>query len=203
MPSPIGHSLAGLAAAWGADLVPGDRRWRTGPPGSSFYVCAGGTLTLACVVLACAADVDLLWGSHREYTHSVGAVIVTAVCAAIVARRAKLPALRVTLMCAGAYATHVVTDWLGGDAKPPYGIRALWPFDDGWYISPVAVFLGTQRFYVTLEQFLVVNTLALMQEIGFLVPIVVALWVLRVKAFAGQSAEPRPPSHVAPRTTNR
>jgi len=30
MPSPIGHALAGLTAAWIADLVPGDRDWRTG-----------------------------------------------------------------------------------------------------------------------------------------------------------------------------
>src|SRR5204863_1988470 len=151
MPSPIGHSLAGLAAAWAADLVPGDRAWRV-RSGSSIYGRAGGGLTLACVALGCGADVDLLWGSHREYTHSIGAVIVVAIGAAFVAAKAKLPVLRVTLMCAGAYATHVLTDWLGGDAKPPYGIRALWPFDDGWYISPVIVFKGTQRFYQTLGE---------------------------------------------------
>ena len=195
MPSPIGHSLAGLAAAWSADLVPGDRAWRVGRSAeasrSSIYVRAGGTLTLACVALGCAADIDLLWGSHREYTHSVGAVIVTAICAAIVARRAKLPVVRVTLMCAAAYATHVLTDWLGGDAKPPYGIRALWPFDDGWYISPVIVFKGTQRFYQTLGEAIRVNAAALAGEVLILVPIVVALWLLREKAFAGLPAQTR------------
>ena len=189
MPSPIGHSLAGLAAAWTADLAPGDRAFRTGPPASSAYVRAGGTLTLACVALGCAADIDLLWGSHREYTHSVGAVIVTAICAAIVAVKTKQPVLRVTLMCAAAYATHVLTDWLGGDAKPPYGIRALWPFDDGWYISPVIVFKGTQRFYQTLGEAVRVNAVALVGEILILVPIVVVLWLVRVKALAGLSAQ--------------
>jgi membrane-bound metal-dependent hydrolase YbcI (DUF457 family) len=148
----------------------------------SLYARAGGGLTLACVVLGCAADIDLLWGSHREYTHSVGFVIATAIVAAIVAARLKLPVIRVSLTCAAAYATHVLIDWLGGDAKPPYGIRALWPFDGGWYISPVTVFLGTQRFYVTLEQFLVVNTLALLNEIGILVPIAWLLWILRARA---------------------
>jgi membrane-bound metal-dependent hydrolase YbcI (DUF457 family) len=166
--------------------VPGDRAWRAGRSGnasrsSSLYVRAGGTLTLVCVALGCAADIDLLWGSHREYTHSVGAVIVTAICVAIVAYRSKLPALRVTLMCAGAYATHVVTDWLGGDARPPYGIRALWPFDDGWYISPVIVFKGTQRFYQTLGEAVRVNAAALAGEVLIFAPIVVALWLLRVR----------------------
>ena len=200
MPSPIGHSLAGLAAAWAADLVPGDRAWRVGSDAtrasrsgelSSIYERAGGTLTLACVVLGCAADIDLLWGSHREYTHSVGAVIVVAIGAAIVATRARLPVLRVTLMCAAAYATHVLTDWIGGDAKPPYGIRALWPFDDGWYISPVIVFKGTQRFYQTLGEAVRVNAVALMGEVLILVPIVVVLWRVRVRALAGLSAETR------------
>ena len=195
MPSPIGHGLAGLAAAWAADLVPGDRAWRTGRSAdssrSSIYSRAGGTLTVACVALGCAADIDLLWGSHREYTHSVGAVIITAICAAIVARRAKLPAVRVTIMCASAYATHVVTDWLGGDAKPPYGIRALWPFDDGWYISPVIVFKGTQRFYQTLGEAVRVNAAALAGEVLILVPIVVVLWLLREKAFSGLPAQTR------------
>ena len=200
MPSPIGHSLAGLAAAWTADLVPGDRAFRSAsgaaavasaPSRTSLYARAGGALTLACVALGCAADIDLLWGSHREYTHSVGAVIVTAICAAIVAARVRLPVVRVTLMCAGAYATHVLTDWLGGDAKPPYGIRALWPFDDGWYISPVIVFKGTQRFYQTLGEAVRVNAAALAGEVLILVPIVVVLWLLREKAFGRLPAEMR------------
>ena len=188
MPSPIGHSLAGLAAAWTADLVPGNRAWRVRSAAShtSLYVRAGGTLTLACVALGCAADIDLLWGSHREYTHGVGAVIIVAIGAAIVAARAKLPMLRVTLMCAAAAATHVLTDWLGGDAKPPYGIRALWPFDDGWYISPVIVFKGTQRFYETLGEAVRVNAAALAGEAAILLPIVVVLWLVRVRVFHGE-----------------
>jgi len=140
-------------------------------------------MTLACVVLGCAADIDLLWGSHREYTHSVGFVILVAIIAAVVAAKRKLPVLRVTLMCAAAYATHVLTDWLGGDAKPPYGIRVLWPFDDGWYISPVIVFKGTQRFYQTLGEAVRVNAAALAGEVLILLPIVVVLWLLRVRAF--------------------
>src|SRR5258707_15001054 len=107
MPSPIGHTLAGVATAWAADLVPGDRAWRTAPPTSSIYARAGGTLTLVCGALGAAADLDLLWGGHRAHTHSVGAVIFVALFGAAMGVNERRPGLRVTLMVAAAYASHI------------------------------------------------------------------------------------------------
>ena len=52
MASPIGHALAGVAVAWGVDLLPGNRAWRIAPPSASGYERAGKGLTLACAVLA-------------------------------------------------------------------------------------------------------------------------------------------------------
>ena len=54
MPSSVGHALAGAAAAWFADLVPGDRDWRTAPPTASWYRRAGNGLTLLCALLVVA-----------------------------------------------------------------------------------------------------------------------------------------------------
>src|SRR6185436_8710601 len=71
MPSPIGHALAGLAAAWAADLVPGDRVWRTAGERASFFRRAGDGLTLTCVGLGTAADLDHLFVAHRTVTHSI------------------------------------------------------------------------------------------------------------------------------------
>ena len=50
MPSPFGHSLAGLAVAWAADLLPGERAWRVAPATASWYRRAGNGLTVTCAV---------------------------------------------------------------------------------------------------------------------------------------------------------
>src|SRR5712691_13271817 len=119
MPSPIGHALAGLAAVWIADLVPGDRAWRTAPASASWYKRAGNGLTLACALLAAAPDLDFLLGAHRTATHSVAAVAFVTLFAAAMASRAGRPIARVAAMCAAAYATHLLLDWLGADTFPP------------------------------------------------------------------------------------
>jgi len=194
MPSPIAHSLAGVAAAWAADLVPGDRAWRTG---SSLYARAGGSLTLTCAGLGAAADLDLLWGGHRAHTHSVGAVIFVALFAAAMAVKAGLPVVRVSLMCAAAYATHILLDWLGADDFAPYGIRALWPFSDQWYISGLDWFRATQRFFMTRNEAIRANALAIAQELLIMGPIVVALWLVRVKALAGLASQLAGGDHAA------
>ncbi len=66
MPSPVGHALGGLAAAFVVDSLA--RR---------------PTLTLpllaASAVMAVAPDLDILAGSHRTYSHSVGAVAIVGV----------------------------------------------------------------------------------------------------------------------------
>src|SRR5687767_3588955 len=113
MPSPIGHALAGIAVAWGADLFPGNRAWRTGPETTSWYTRAGNGLTLTCAALAVAPDLDLLFrGSHRSVTHSFISIAAVAIVAILAAVRARLPVARVAWMCAGAWATHLLLDWL-------------------------------------------------------------------------------------------
>ncbi|HYM22592.1 MAG TPA: metal-dependent hydrolase [Vicinamibacterales bacterium] len=163
----------------------------------SSYERAGGALTLTCAGLGAAADLDLLWGSHRAHTHSIGAVIFVALFAAAMAVRAGLPVARVTLMCAAAYATHLLLDWLGADDFAPYGIRALWPFSDQWYISGLDWFRATQRFFMTRNEAIRSNALAIGQELLIMVPIVVALWLIRVKAFARLASEMARGDHAA------
>src|SRR5262245_55678989 len=143
MPTPIGHAMAGVAAAWIADLVPGARAWRTAPLSASWYERAGGALTVGCACLAILPDADLLWltlspRGHRTITHSIGAVILVGLVAAILsrtkmsdtsgtqvfdgvrpARHLPRPVVRFALMCAAAYSTHLLLDWLGVDNFPP------------------------------------------------------------------------------------
>lgn len=186
MASPIGHALAGIAVAWGADLVPGNRAWRIARPSASWYERAGNGLTLACAVLAGAPDLDLLFGRfHRTMTHSLVSVAVVAAVAGLVAARARLPGKRVAIMCAGAWATHLLIDWLSADQSTPRGMQLLWPFGDRWFISGWDIFVGSERHQLLSAATMRTNVEAIAREVAILMPIVIVLWLVRVKALAG------------------
>jgi membrane-bound metal-dependent hydrolase YbcI (DUF457 family) len=202
MPTPIGHALAGVAAAWIADLVPGDRVWRTAPASASWYERAGGALTLGCACLAILPDIDLVWlpwypRQHRTVTHGIGAVMLVGLFAAAMAINKHRPVARVALMCAAAYATHLLLDWLGVDDYPPRGIRLLWPFSDAWFISDLDVFRQTARRQLATATVIRLNLLAIARETAILLPILVALWLVRVKALAGLPTELARSDHAA------
>jgi len=198
MASPIGHALAGLAVAWGADLVPGNRAWRLAPPSASWYERAGNGLTLACAVLAAAPDLDLPFGRfHRTVTHSLVSVIAVAAVAGLAATRARLPVRRVVIMCAAAWATHLLVDWLSADQSTPRGIQLLWPFDGRWFISGWDIFLGSERRELFSPPTLRRNVEAVAQEVAILTPIVIVLWLIRVKALAGLSSKAARGDHPA------
>ena len=185
MPSPIGHALAGIAAAWSADLIPGDRARRTAPPASPWYRRAGDGLTLLCAGLAAAPDLDLAFAAHRTMTHSFVAVAFVGLLAAAVAANGRRPVTRIALMCAAAYGSHLLLDWLGTDNYPPRGIQLMWPFSREWYISDLDVFRQTARLRIFTHGPMMTNLRAVLQEIAILGPIVAALWLVRVKALAG------------------
>lgn len=189
MPSPIGHALAGLAAAWTADLLPGRRAWRTAPASASWYRRAGSGLTLACAALGAAPDLDLLFVAHRTVTHSVSAAIFVGLFAGALAANAHRPVARVGLMCATAYATHLLLDWLGTDNYPPRGIQAFWPISQGWFVSGIDVFRQTARHEVWSSESMLKNIRAIVQEIVVLGPAMLALYLVRVKALAGLASQ--------------
>jgi len=190
MPSSVGHALAGVAAAWTADLVPGNRAWRTAAQDASWYRRAGGGLTLACLILPTLPDADLLFHTHRTYTHSVGAVAVVGLAAAAVAAAFRRQGvLRVALTCAAAYSTHLALDWLSVDTLPPYGLQAWWPFSNAWVISGWDVFAQTERRHFLSAATIWINAQAVVWEIAILAPLVLAVWLVRVKALARFAAQ--------------
>lgn len=170
MPSPIGHALAGAAVVLAGDAI--DRR-RSALP-----------FIATCAALAVVADFDLaLSGHHRSYTHSVTAVAFVFILAAAVTER--VTKWRVALICASAYATHLLLDWLGADAtRPPFGIQALWPFVDRFFVSGLNVFAETERRNPFSHATFVQNLWATTREVAILGPVVAALWLIRVKALA-------------------
>ena len=132
--------------AWAADLFPGNRTGRTAPPTASWYKRAGNGLTLTCAFLAVAPDLDLLLdGSHRQISHSLAAAGAAGLVAALAATATRRPVVRLALMCAIAWGTHLLLDWMSVDnLYAPFGIQLLWPVKR-WFISGWDVFPGTER----------------------------------------------------------
>jgi len=192
MPSPLGHALGGIAASWAADLLPGPRAWRTAGRNTSFFGRAGGALTLICAGLAASPDIDLFLSSHRTATHSVTALVIATIIAAVVTgwvtRRGGL-ATRVALTCGAAFGSHLLLDWLAIDATPPFGLQLLWPFSRVWFISGVNLFVQTERRNLFSYATIRTNLVAMAWETAILLPVLVVLWLVRVKALARFSAE--------------
>jgi membrane-bound metal-dependent hydrolase YbcI (DUF457 family) len=134
MSSPIGHALAGYAA--GVLVAGRDERAATFPANTRDRV-------ILFAGLACLPDVDFLFGAHSMYTHSIGAVLLVTIAAAVALRSS----WRIVAACVVAYASHLLLDWLGNDTSPPIGIMALWPFNSGYYQVPVPIFLPVSRRY--------------------------------------------------------
>jgi membrane-bound metal-dependent hydrolase YbcI (DUF457 family) len=212
MPSPVGHALAGVAAAWATDLLPGRRAWPAAAPTAPFFSRAGGALTLIAAALGAAPDLDLFLAQHRAVTHSVGAVAAVFIVAGVVTgqvtrkvRSSKLKvqskfkvesvesrsftAVRVAVICAAAYGSHLLLDWLAIDRRLPYGLQLLWPFSDRWYISGLDLFPQTERRNILSLAALRINLWAMSFETAVMLPILCLVWLIHVKTVTGLSAE--------------
>jgi inner membrane protein len=171
MPSPIGHALAGAAVALAADIAPPS--WR------SHVEVKTGVVILA--VLAALPDLDLIYPPmHRAFTHSVGSVLlITIIAAAVTGWVTGRRSIGFGVWCGLAWASHLLLDWLGVDPNPPFGIKAWWPFSDGWFIAGRAIFPGTERRYLFTVAALVTNSYAVAIEAAIVAPIVLVLWQVR------------------------
>jgi membrane-bound metal-dependent hydrolase YbcI (DUF457 family) len=169
MPSPVGHALGGFAIGWLAT-----RSSRLDRPILAAAIFAG---------LGVVPDVDVLVdGTHRLYTHSIAAVGLVALLAALSLRAAggRVAAAgsrgALVVAAAAAYASHLMLDWLGDDRSVPIGIRALWPFTDTYFQSSLRWFPPVERRY-WLPGFWSANLRAIGWEMALLAPLVaVAVW---------------------------
>jgi inner membrane protein len=167
MPSPAAHALGGLIAAFLVDSI---RRRPVLTP----------TLLLTAGAAAMTPDLDLFTGSHRTYSHSIGAVVLVGLMAWLVmAIRNRGPrGLRTAIVLAAAYGSHLVLDWLSRDTSKPSGVMMFWPFSSEFYVSGWNAFGEVSRRYWIPREFVLGNLSALAWEMLMLVPVVVLAWVL-------------------------
>jgi membrane-bound metal-dependent hydrolase YbcI (DUF457 family) len=183
MPSPVGHALAGVAAAWlsGGRLSRGAhgtlfRPFSRRTPTPSFDVTRPAMEIALFGAAAIAPDLDLLFGAHSAYTHSIGVVLIVF---ALTIAVAGVPQWRIALGVAAAWASHILLDWFGTDTSPPIGVMALWPFDSGYYQSSLSIFDAVSRRYWLPDQFIYGNLRAAIKEIVILAPIFGGTYLLR------------------------
>jgi len=182
MPSPVGHVLGGLATVFAYDAA---TRRRT-----------SDRLVLTCAALAALPDIDLLaYRYHRTVTHSVTAVAAVFIIAAVVT--GQVNRWRTAAICALAWASHLLLDWLGADRSPPLGLEVLWPFDRRWFISGLDVFRETSRIHLFTWATTLHNLRTVFQEIAIMLPIAGLLWLVRIKATPRLAAEISRRHHMA------
>lgn len=148
MPSPVGHSLIGLALGAGYLLPRQPIR---------DLLKSGWSLRwplLGAAALANAPDLDYLPGIlsgdlnayHHYYTHTLGWVILVSVALWLVWRRFRPGAgVRAFVFLFVLLASHLVADWFTADGRMPYGIMALWPFSEAFTMAPHPLFMRLHK----------------------------------------------------------
>jgi hypothetical protein len=172
MPSPVGHALAGLAVGV---LAAGPRALvrAIDPPAARRPIDSALLVMLPFAALGMLPDIDLLFGVHSMYTHSIGAVVLVLVIARVVTG-----GWRWAVAASLAYASHLLLDWLGHDTTPPIGIMALWPISPAYVQSNLHLFLPISRRY-WVSGFLAHNLTAVAREVLCLGPLAfLAYWRL-------------------------
>jgi inner membrane protein len=191
MPSPIGHTLAGLAAGWLSEPAPPQSN-RTG---------LRSILTpfaLWCAFVAAIPDADLLIPHfHRSASHSLTVTALILIIAVVVTGKVtRRRAWVFAAALAGAHASHLLLDWLGTDRFPPPGIQVFWPFSDRFYISGLDIFPPVERRLLRPEA-IGINARAALWELLIMGPIAGIAWLVRNRrrkigvAMARSGAGPR------------
>jgi membrane-bound metal-dependent hydrolase YbcI (DUF457 family) len=165
MPTPMGHALGGLAAAFLTDSTAA--RSRLTP-----------ALLGAAAVVATLPDLDLLVGSHRTYTHSVGAMLLIGLVSWLIFRARSTRAARAAIIVMAAYGSHLLLDWTGTDTSNPPGLMIAWPLSSAFYISGLNVFGQVSRRYWLPQEFIAGNMVSFAREMAVIVPMLFIAWTL-------------------------
>jgi membrane-bound metal-dependent hydrolase YbcI (DUF457 family) len=180
MPSPVAHTLIGLAVGMGC-LVPRRRAVAV------FRVLREKLrYLLVFLVIANFPDLDYVPGLfagyinafHFQYTHTLGWIAGVALAVWLLWRRQeKGIGWGMLAVLFGLLASHLAADMLMSDYWDPFGIMVLWPFSDRYFASPVTIFANVAKAEWP-DIFKMQNLYVLAVELAWCVPLVlgVSLW---------------------------
>jgi membrane-bound metal-dependent hydrolase YbcI (DUF457 family) len=174
MPTPIGHSLAGLAIHFVA------RRFNPG---------IGWRVALLVVLLANLPDIDFLpgylMGDPRGYhwgpTHSLFAAMMVGLAVGVMTRGNGITSRSFALLAATAYASHLLLDLSLGPGAPSLGLQIFWPFSETRRMLPWAIFRMAPDSIETVGPVGTLFSLEILpvvvREIMLLAPLLGAMWI--------------------------
>ena len=172
MPSPLGHSLAGLTVGWLSAPAP--------TAGTRRLADAFSPFVLWCALVAAIPDADLFIPYfHRTASHSITATaFILIIAVAMTGKVTARAAWQFALVLAAAHGTHLLLDWLSTDHYPPEGIQLFWPFSDRFYISGLDLFPPVERRLLRPEA-LGINARAAVWEVLIMGPVALVAWFIR------------------------
>ena len=118
---------------------------------------------------------------HHWYTHTLGWIAAVAVASWMLWWKTSRVGWPVCVVLFAALASHLVSDLFAADHSFPYGIMALWPFTDRFYISPTSIFWSLRK-ATWGDVFQWYNVRAALFEVAVMAPVIAA--VLLFKRYA-------------------
>ena len=159
MPLPIAHSAAGLSGyfLFRKYNVDGTRKYE--------WLLLG-----LCLFLANLPDLDFVpgffCGEPGKFHHGPSHSLVVGLVGALIFYRfveyrlKGISKKRIFGCCLLSLLSHPILDYFSADTSKPFGVPLFWPFDTGYYMSPVSLFRDVQRNQDTLGAFFatIINT---------------------------------------------
>ena len=176
MPSPIGHSLIGLAI--GIAAMPGDVR---GTP-LQRRLLQRRWMLLGCVFVANLPDLDYLPGLltgqmnafHYNLTHSIGWAGLVGLGLWLLLRAVRpRTGLACLLLLLALLGSHLLADFWCEDRSPPYGMPVYWPFSRAWHTAQRPIFMAMDKDTFR-DVFTAANLPAALREVGIGVALLLA-----------------------------
>jgi inner membrane protein len=183
MPTPVGHSLAGL----GLYLL-FNRNY-------NFLKDLKGFIPF--FIAATAADLDFIPGLligeanryHHGITHSMGASLIAAFIFSLLFRLNHSFGKR-TVIFSLLFLSHIFLDYFSMDTSFPYGVPLFWPLSERYYLSVIPVFIDIQRGNMGLL-FSLHNWMAAFREVLIVGPFAAILLIYRYRNRRGDLGRPR------------
>ncbi len=171
MPTPVGHSLAGLGLYF---LF--NRNY-------NFLKDLKGFIPF--FIAAAAADLDFIPGLligeanryHHGITHSIGASLIVAFTFSLIFQLNRGYGERF-LIFLSLFLSHIFLDYFSVDTSIPYGVPLFWPFSERYYLSSIPLFIDIQRGNIGLL-FSLHNWMAALREVLIVGPFAVISFIYR------------------------